>query len=246
MKVMAAPQKVGHDLGHSLGTIKASGAHVVGTTEMDLGKSDEVALARRVLGKGWGVFAEDKGGHSREIPILVHLLFWLKVISHKTIPLSPDVTGKGAGNDRWLNILRIKVFRWVWIIMNLHTNAEVQRVAKSPHTLIHGPRLIAYREGMKIFEHEVQKALDDPEVDGRVVVLGDLNMLDVDEGAHWEFSPHQVFRRLGMHWISERVVYVAWGPGLKPVGKTQVTKPNTKINPADHARLAKRLRRARR
>lgn len=242
MDVMAAPQKVGRGLRRSLASIKRSGAHVVGLTEMDLGDRDYLPVAQQVLGRMWKVLARDRGEHSREIPILVHLLPWIKIVSHVTVKLSDDIQGKGAGNDRWLNILRIKVWGKLWIIMNIHTNAEVQRVGHIPHDLVQGPRLDAYLKGMKKLERHIADAL--VEADGRVVTMGDFNMLDADDGETWEWSPHQVFSRLGMTWISERVVYVAWGPGLRAVGKPWVTKANTVTNPADHARLRQKLKRA--
>ncbi len=244
VKVMVAPQKVGHDLEQSFRTIKNSGARVVGLSEMDLGKSDKVSLAQKIFGKGWKSFAKDKGEHSREIPIFVHMLVWMRAISWDTIKLSNDLPGKGAGNDRWLNILRLEIWSRTWVFLMTHTNAEVQRTARSPHTIIHGPRLVAYEQQMKRIESTIGVLLKEASVGGRVVLIGDLNMLDLDEGKTYKYSPHQMFKRLGMKYDSERVVYLAWGPGLKPRGKKQVFPPNTDINPSDHARLVRRLRRA--
>jgi hypothetical protein len=243
MKVMAAPQKYNSDIGRSLRSIVQSGAHVVGLTEMDLGSTDKIRMIRRVLGTLWAVMAPDRGQHSREIPILVRLRAWIHVLDHKTIQLSHDVGSLGVGNDRWLNIVWLRVWGRIWVVMNLHTNARVQRV-DGDFTLIHGPRLSAYEDGMKIFDRELGRVMEDPRVGKRVVVLADFNMLDKGEGQSWEYSPHKILSRHGMHWVSERVIYASWGKGLKKTRKV-VTPPNTALNPSDHARLTVTLKRAR-
>lgn len=245
MKILVAPQKVGTGMPKALATIARIRPRVAALTEMDLGKRSLIGQLRHALGKRYRVLAKDLGQHSQEIPIALRVGRFCRLVSYKLLPLSPDVGVKGTGNDRWLAIVRWRLFGRAYVLLHTHVNAVIQNHdTKSPDfgEMLHNERVPVTADGMQILEDQAAKALADPKVDGRVIVTGDLNYLPVPRAKEWEHSPQAVFRRLGMKYENSRVVYLAWGPGLR-LATAEIIAAHSATNPADHGWILGHLRR---
>jgi hypothetical protein len=248
VKVGLFPMKVGHRTEGSLRFIKAQKPRVFSLTEMDLGSTTYLPLVHRVLGRLSRIFSADKGGHSQEIPIVLRLAIWIKVVSYDLIQLSDDggdAVG-GMGNDRWAGRLKIKVWRKVWVLWATHLDAGVQHVAAGPDlgTLL---KTEAGRLRWTRYQQEIQKlynhvAIDigDSNVDV-VVVQGDLNMLPIADGVTDPHSPVHLFhKRLGMDFVNARVGYI-FVHGAK-IRKTRTYPPGQNGWGSDHAGILSWIR----
>jgi hypothetical protein len=245
MKVLVAPQKVGTGMPKALASIAHMRPRAAGLTEMDLGKTSKVGQLRKVLGDAYRVLAKDLGQHSQEIPVALRVGLFCRLLSYELLPLSPNVGAAGTGNDRWLAVVRFRLFAWVYVLFHTHVNAVIQNHdPKSPHfgEILDNDRVDATAKAMQIIEEQAAAALADPKVGGRVLVTGDLNYLPVMRSLEWEHSPQAMFRRLDMEWTNSRVIYLAWGPGLH-LSTVNMIPAHSPDNPADHGWILGRLRR---
>lgn len=216
MRVGIFPMKVGHGILSSLSFIKRQKPRVFSMTEMDMGHATAIPAVKHVFGRLVRIFSKDLGGHSMEIPIVLRLCPWVKVLDYSLTKLSEDGGDKvgGMGNDRYLARLKLKVWRKVWVHYATHTNAGVQKtgagegVGKLLHNEASEARWKVYQVQMQKIEELVQKDVDDESID--VTTLGgDMNMLPIADGLTEYYSPHKMFERLGMAYQNTRVVYLA-------------------------------------
>lgn len=234
MKIMVAPQKVGTSTqnGRSIRKVRP---RVVGMTEMDNGLNDSLLIAMSAaLGRLFQLFAQDLGKHSREVPLYVRISRFCKVVLYKTMPLSDNVGTSGMGNDRWVNIIILKWFGTKWVIMETHLNAGIQSM-KSGDLLTSADaiqREKAYIKSVSLLEVITRSYMD--QYNGRVILMGDFNMIPKGDGLSWNFSPAALFRRLDMRWVNDRVIYMAWGKGLN-MYRHKVIPAHSPQNASDHA-----------
>lgn len=240
--------KVGHSLESSLRFIKARRPRVFSLTEMDMGRKTYLPLVHRVFGKLSRILSQDKGGHSQEIPWVLRLVPWFKVLSYDLIQLSEDggnVVG-GMGNDRWAGRLKVKVWRKIWVFWNTHLDAGVQHTAGGPDLGL----LLKTEEGRlrwERYQQEITKlythvAIDIEDKDVDVVVLeGDMNMLPIADGVTDAHSPVRMFhKQLGMDFVNERVGYI-FVHGAK-IRKTRTYPPGKNGWGSDHAGMMSWIR----
>lgn len=211
MRVMVAPMKTDHGIYQSLRFLRSKRSRFYSLTEMDQGSSTSIPAIYKVFGrKGIRVFSKDIAEHSQECPIILRTAPWVKVKKFEVHRLSQDVGKLGMGNDRWLAELWYTFFGKTYVLFATHTNAGVQAVNGSGH-IIQGTRWEAYKKQMDTIEKYVGKAIMDPSTSG-VILQGDLNMMPFSDGRTNFHSPHQMFKRLHMHYRNTRVVYMAqWG-----------------------------------
>lgn len=104
---------------------------------------------------------------------------------------------------------------------------ELEVIAMHPHADIVGhppdlPRVVEYRRSMQRLEHRIEQALDG----GRLVIVsGDLNYPD-RLGPNW--TPREVFARLGLRTRAVGVDWVAWSPELVLVDFAQLGREQTR------------------
>jgi hypothetical protein len=240
MKIVVAPQKVGVGLRTNLSTLKGEFPLVVGFTEMDLGKSSFVPLVRSTLGPAYTVVSEDVGVHSEEIPVAVRTGLLTSITRFQVLPISPDIGTAGVGNDRYLVVVRFRHRLRTYVVMHTHTDAVIQ----NQHTgkLLDNERVEPTAKAMQTIEDKAAEVLRDPQVAG-LVIMGDFNYLQVDDEIAWEHSPQKMFTRLGMTWDHDRVVYLAWSPGIAPKKPTETIPAHSARNASDHAWLIGHFRR---
>ncbi|MGC4111480.1 MAG: hypothetical protein QM747_13870 [Nocardioides sp.] len=241
MKIVVAPQKVGVGLRTNLATLKSELPLVVGFTEMDLGKKSFVGMVKSTLGSAYTVISEDVGAHSEEIPVAIRTGLLTKVSRFQVLPISPDVGTKGTGNDRYLVVVRFRHKLRTYVLMHTHTDAVIQN--QRTGKLLDNERVEPTAKAMALIESKAKEVLDDPAIAG-LVIMGDFNYLQVDDDIAWEHSPQKTFTRLGMTWDRNRVVYLAWSPGLAPKKPTETIAAHSTRNASDHAWLIGHLRKA--
>jgi len=240
MRDIVAPQKVGVGLEKNLAHIRDEHPHGVALTELDLGKRDYIPVVRKVFRPQFEVIAPDKGQHSREIAVVVKG----KVLSNETIQISKDIGDAGVGNDRWVN--RVKYKRWGRTYVWLHTHVDAVIQDHEPRSkdfgkMLDNARTLVTAKAMETIEGLAREALRDPKVFA-IKISGDFNYLPVGKGTTipqvqpWEFSPQEMFRRLGMQWVNSRVVYYAWSKNLRKRRVKQVP-PHSRTNLSDHGRI---------
>lgn len=234
MRVMTAPQKIGVGLEANLRSIRRFGPRVVGFTELDPGSRSILPTVRKVLGRSWQVIARDVGSHSEEVAVAVRTGPFTKVLGVRVEEISPNLPGPGVGNDRYLTTVRLRHYGRVYVVLNVHTNAVVQNLHTG--TMRENERKRVTAVAMKTVEERAGAAIADPEVSG-VFVLGDFNILPVEESREWTHSPQATFRRLGMTWANTRVVYLAYSKGVEPSVGVVTIPAHSARNRADHGWL---------
>lgn len=226
MRFVVAPMKDGTSTESSLRFLRKLRARVYTLTEMDLGQTDNVGLAQRVFGRLYhAYFNRDLGAHSAEIPLLLRRL-GAKVLHFKLIPLSPAVPGGGVGNDRYLSVLRFRVWGRVWTVLGTHIDARIQN--HDPKSPVYGnfflnQRWYVTQKAVEIIENEIVEA---KRVSDAILFGGDTNVLPVGEGLTHPNSPLVMLKRQGFARYYSRVTTVAvWGstfrsvPTVYPPGK---------------------------
>lgn len=242
MRLMSAPMKVGQGTESSLRFIRSKNPRVFALTEMDLGRTTALPVIHKVFGRFAKVYTRDFGGHSQEIPIVVRIAPWVRVHQFDLVKLSNDMGQSvgGMGNDRYLARLEFTVGRRRWVHFATHTNAGVQHVAPGPlfGTLLKNEdgkaRWKVFQLQMAQIESHLRLAIDDHAIDV-VTVSGDFNMLPAEAGLIEHYSPHRVFKRLGMIYSNTRVNYIA-AHGAK-IKRVQIFPPGRNGWQSDHSAL---------
>lgn len=234
MKIMVAPQKVGVGIADNLATIKEQEPLVVAFTEMDLGRRTFLPQVRSTLGPTYEVLSKDIGVHSEEIPVAVRTGPDTEVVRFRVTSISPNVGEDGVGNDRYVVVVRLRHEGRVYVVMHTHTDAVVQNL----HTghLLDNPRVAVTARAMQTIETQAKAVLADPDVTG-LWVMGDFNYLPVDPSIQWKHSPQAMFDRLGLQWIHNRVIYLAWSPRIAVRRAATQIAAHSDENASDHAWL---------
>jgi hypothetical protein len=241
MKIMVAPQKMDAGLTHNLATITRLQPLVVGFTEMDLGHKTFIPQIRTGLGPTYEVVSSDIGVHSEEIPVAIRTGPHTEVERFKVLSISPDVGERGWGNDRYLVVVRFRHRDRTYVVMHTHTDAVIQNL----HTgvMFDNIRVDVTAKAMQAIEDRAKAELKDPDVTA-LWIMGDFNYLPpTDPSILWKHSPPAVFDRLGMKWVHNRVIYLAWSPGVSE--RRQVTQilAMSERNASDHTWLVGHFRR---
>jgi hypothetical protein len=190
------------------------------------------------------IHTDDKGGHSREIPIAFKKQRRYFVERDRLVKLSNDL-GPGIANDRWLNILEFRrrsMFgrnQFGYFHMNTHWNAAIQDrptgrikdVARARAMNLAGARL----------ENEIKRMLSA----GREgFVTGDFNYRGEKQASEdWYWSPENIFERTRMHYRNVGLDWIAWTNGMVRLGPIEVIQPNEGGNQSDHPWLIGNFRR---
>lgn len=240
MRVLVAPQKVGTGMRAAFRSIARIRPRIVGLTELDLGLKSYIGTLSAELGKRYKVLSKDLDQHSQEIPACVRVGLFTKVLSFRLVPLSPNVGTLGVGNDRWLAVVKFRRFSKTYVWLHTHTDARIQNLKTGD--MLDNERVRVTAKAFQTIESLLSAALADPDVGGRVLLTGDLNMLPVPRAREWEHSPQAIFRRCGMTYRNTRVIYLAWGPGLSLDGQVETIPAHTARNPSDHGWLLGRFR----
>jgi hypothetical protein len=241
MKIMVAPQKLGDGLTGNLKTITRLKPLVVGFTEMDLGHKTFISQIRTGLGPTYDVVSSDIGVHSEEIPVAIRTGPHTEVLRFKVLPISPDVGERGWGNDRYLVVVRFRHRDRTYVVMHTHTDAVIQNL----HTgaMFDNIRVDVTAQAMQTIEDQAKDVLADADVTA-LWIMGDFNYLPPeDPSLEWKHSPPAVFRRLGMRWVHNRVIYLAHSTGVSERREVTQIMAMSRENASDHAWLVGHFRR---
>ena len=196
--------------------------HVSGIQE---GHSGNVEAIRRAIGNTHSVRYGDTF-EGKDVPVVYPS--GLHVLSFKSRRVSKRAEVKNIGMPRAASVLRFKVNGEVFCFINTHLNAAVQNRETNEPLSRQIPRVFEYTRSIVQIEMIIRRAKKRGE---HVILVGDLNYRSVPGGMDWFYSPHQMFKRVGMRYRSERLDYIAWTKGLNL--DSYRTVPQT-MHGADH------------
>lgn len=136
----------------------------------------------------------------------------LNVKSFKSRRVSKRAEVKNIGMPRAASILRFKKDGQTYCFINTHLNAAVQNRETDKPLSRQIPRVFEYTRSIVALELIIRRAKKRGE---HVILVGDLNYRSVPGGNDWFYSPHKMFKRVGMTYRDERLDYVAWTGRLK-------------------------------
>lgn len=135
----------------------------------------------------------------------------LNVLSFKSRQISKRAEVKNIGMPRAASIIRFKKDGQTYCFINTHLNAAVQG-PEGRHGRMSLKRVYEYTRSIIALEAIIRRAKRRGE---HVILVGDLNYRSVPLGNEWFFSPHKMFKRVGMTYRDERLDYVAWTGRLR-------------------------------
>lgn len=198
---MSAATKQGVAVSSTGRAITAINPVWAGLTEMDMGNRDSIAELQRNMPKHQVLTADPTPNHSREVPIAFRRSRLYRVESVVVLPLSPDIPGKGVGNDRHVTVVRYarlsairRRVKWRAAAVCTHTNAAIQLKDGSL-----APNARA-RAMDKVAMPRLEKLIKLLQAEHRAVQLvGDVNWrANLPKSDEWVNSPDNVFTRCGL------------------------------------------------
>jgi hypothetical protein len=227
--------KTGDQLEQGLRFAKSKGFGVMSNTEMDpSGANTNIDLLNKVMGPGYSIHSRRLSEHSQECPITLRKAPQVTTGRFNLTFLSRDLPGPGLGNERWLAELWFTFGKTQYVVFATHYVAAVQRTNGDMSLITGTNRWPAFQHNVERTEARVNEVISvNPDIP--VVLMGDLNMMPEGEGRTNPSSPHRMFKRLGMKYVNERVIYIAYRN--MHLDKQQAWKPGTPGWPADHALL---------
>lgn len=155
----------------------------------------------------------------REVVVVVR--DGLPVMKHDFGKVSPDL-GSGIAHDRWWTRAQTKVAGIKTRVYSLHLNAVIQEKTGEPRA---EKRWEVTRDGLgdleKIWRQDIK--------DGWAVIIGgDLNWNDSRQNARAnKMSPGSIFRRLGLTYVNNELMWLAWTPKTHKSLKRQAIPPTS-------------------
>ena len=171
----------------------------------------------RDAGRVYDAGSETRG--RREVTVVVR--DGLPVSAHDHGKISPDL-GLGIAHDRWWTRVQTSVAGLKSRVYSLHLNAVIQQSSGEPRAV---NRWTVTREGLV----DLEKRLKEDIKDGWAVIIGgDLNWNDsrTNASSH-RMSPGRIFKRLGLTYVNNELMWLAWTPDTHKLVKRHIIPPTS-------------------
>lgn len=171
----------------------------------------------REAGRFLNAGSETKG--RQEVAIVVR--HGLPVAVHDQGKISPDL-GIGIAHDRWWNMVQTRIAGLKTRVYSLHLNAVIQLKSGEPMA---ANRWNVTREGLIRLEKQWR---EDIKNGWAVIIGGDLNWCDARTNARANFmSPGRIFKRLGLSYVNNELMWLAWTPRTHEAVKRHSIPPTS-------------------
>ncbi|MDD3148657.1 MAG: hypothetical protein PHD82_15290, partial [Candidatus Riflebacteria bacterium] len=181
--------------------------------------SESVAMAPhlRPAGRFFNAGMETRG--RREVAVVVR--DGLAVPMHDQGKISPDLN-IGIAHDRWWKRVQTRVAGVKARVYSLHLNAVIQQPSGEPRAV---DRWNVTRKGLV----ELEKRWREDIKDGWAVIIGgDLNWNDSRPNARLNtMAPGRIFKRLGLTYVNNELMWLAWTPATHNSVKRHATPPTS-------------------
>ncbi len=179
--------------------------------------SESVGMAPhlRPAGRFFNAGLETKG--RREVSIVVR--DGLAVPMHDQGKISPDLN-VGIAHDRWWKRAQTRVAGVKTRVYSLHLNAVIQQPSGEPRAV---NRWAVTRQGLVDLE---KRWREDIKAGWAVIIGGDLNWNDSRTNARSDsMAPGRIFQRLGLAYVNNELMWLAWTPATHSSVKRHATPP---------------------
>lgn len=155
----------------------------------------------------------------REVVVVVR--DGLPVMKHDFGKISPDL-GSGIAHDRWWTRAQTKVAGIKTRVYSLHLNAVIQEKTGEPRA---ERRWEVTRDGLSRLEKIWRQDIKDG---WAVIIGGDLNWNDSRQNARaHKMAPGNIFKRLGLTYVNNELMWLAWTPKTHKSIKRQAIPPTS-------------------
>lgn len=155
----------------------------------------------------------------REVVVVVR--DGLPVTKHDFGKISPDL-GSGIAHDRWWTRAQTRVAGIKTRVYSLHLNAVIQEKTGEPRA---ERRWEVTRDGLSHLEKIWRQDLKDG---WAIIIGGDLNWNDSRQNARaHKMAPGNIFRRLGLTYVNNELMWLAWTPKTHKSIKRQAIPPTS-------------------
>ncbi len=155
----------------------------------------------------------------REVVVVVR--DGLPVMKHDFGKISPDL-GSGIAHDRWWTRAQTKVAGIKTCVYSLHLNAVIQEKTGEPRA---ERRWEVTRDGLSRLEKIWRQDIKDG---WAVIIGGDLNWNDSRQNARaHKMAPGNIFKRLGLTYVNNELMWLAWTPKTHKSIKRQAIPPTS-------------------
>ncbi|GAB1352752.1 hypothetical protein MASR1M12_14830 [Erysipelotrichia bacterium] len=155
----------------------------------------------------------------REVVVVVR--DGLPVMKHDFGKISPDL-GSGIAHDRWWTRAQTKVAGIKTRVYSLHLNAVIQEKTGEPRA---ERRWEVTRDGLSRLEKIWRQDIKDG---WAILIGGDLNWNDSRQNARThKMAPGNIFKRLGLTYVNNELMWLAWNPKAHKSIKRQAIPPTS-------------------